>query len=55
MKRLWEAADFVRRLHRRVSSVAMRAKLCGFHFSLEDGVLKPLRPRSAVLDLRLSK
>lgn len=26
----------------RVSSVAMRAKLCGLHFSLEDGVLKAL-------------
>jgi hypothetical protein len=29
----------------RVSSVVMRAKLCGFHFSLEDGVLKALPPK----------
>ncbi len=29
----------------RVSSVAMRAKLYGFHFSLEDGVLKALPPK----------
>ena len=32
----------------RVSSVAMQAKLCGFHFSLEDGVLQalPIKERS---------
>ena len=29
----------------RVSSVAMRAKLCGFHFSLEDGVLQAIPPK----------
>lgn len=34
----------------RVSSVVMRAKLCGLHFSLDDGVLETLQPKTSSLE-----
>ena len=35
----------------KVASVAMRAKLLGFHFSMEDGVLEPLRSGDRLLEV----
>jgi hypothetical protein len=37
----------------RVASVAMRAKLLGIHFSMEDGVLEPLRVGNQQLQVAL--
>jgi len=34
----------------RVTSVVMRAKLCGLHFSLDDGVLEAIQPRNGSLE-----
>lgn len=38
----------------RVSSIAMQAKLCGLHFTLEDGVLGPLSAKDHSLSFATS-
>jgi hypothetical protein len=39
---------------RRIPSLAMRAKLCGLQFCLEDGVLEPLERQDAVQEHEVS-
>jgi hypothetical protein len=38
----------------RVTSPVMKAKLCGFHFQMDDGVLEPLEMEEGGLQFRVS-